>query len=321
MNRLKFSFRKMSDERQQRMTVIAALVILCIVFSIGSQYFLTLDNVLLTLYQTAVTGITAYGILFVIVTEAVDLSLGSIIAACGCICAALLSAGLPATLSVFSALICGAFIGIVNGFCVAKMKLPPFVATLGMQMVLRGLALVATNAKPIYLMEGNFKSFAQYKLFGIIQFPVLYMIFLGVISWFILRKTVIGRHLFAVGSNEGAARLSGIKTERVRMFAYSYCGLMAAFAGCVLTARVNSGQPTIAVGYEANAIAACVIGGASMSGGKGTIGGTILGAIIMGVLLNGLNLMSISSNWQTVATGLVVIGAVYLDRARHMKES
>lgn len=321
MRKLKEKMGSISDDRQQRITVLAALIILCIVFSVGSQYFLTLDNILLTLYQTAVTGITSYGILFVIITQAVDLSLGSTIAVGGCICAALLTNGMPAFIAVGAALICGAAIGIVNGFCVAKMKLPPFVATLGMQMVLRGLVLVATNAKPIYLTEGNFKQFAQYKLFDLIQLPVIYLILLGLFSWFILRKMVIGRHLFAVGSNEGAARLSGIKVDRVRMFAYGYCGVMAVFAGCVLTARVNSGQPTIAVGYEANAIAACVIGGASMSGGKGTIGGTILGAIIMGVLLNGLNLLSISSNWQTVATGAVVIGAVYLDRMRHLKES
>lgn len=321
MNSMKTKLRNISDDQQQRITVVAALIILSLVFAVGSEYFLTLDNILLTLYQTAVTGITAYGILFVIITQAVDLSLGSNIAVCGCICAALLSAGVPAVLAVAISLVCGAAIGIVTGCCVAKMKLPPFVATLGMQMVLRGSVLVATNAKPVYLSEGNFKQFAQYKLFDVVQLPVLYLLVLGVISWFILRKTVIGRQLFAVGSNEGAAKLSGIKTDFIRIFAYSYCGLMAAFAGCILTARVNSGQPTIAAGYEANAIAACVIGGASMSGGKGTIGGTILGAVIMGVLLNGLNLLSISSNWQTIATGAVVIGAVYLDRVRHLREA
>jgi len=321
MNALKTKIRSLSDDTQQRLTVVLALIILCAVFAVGNQYFLTLDNILLTLYQSAVNGITACGILFVIITQAVDLSLGSTIAVCGCICAALIANGVPAVIAVIVALIGGAIIGVINGFCVARMKLPPFVATLGMQMVLRGSVLVAADAKPIYLSESNFKQFAQYKLFDIIQLPVLYLILLCLVTWFILRKTVIGRHLFAVGSNEDAAKLSGIKTHRVRMFAYGYCGVMSAFAGCVLTARLSSGQPTVGVGYEANAIAACVIGGASMSGGKGTVGGTILGAIIMGVLLNGLNLLSISSNWQTIATGLVVIGAVYLDRVRHLKES
>ncbi len=314
-------FKNISDDQQQRFTVILALILLCAVFSFGSEYFLTFDNILLTLYQSAITGITAYGILFVIITQAVDLSLGSNIAVCSCICATMLAAGISSAVAIPTALVCGASIGVCTGFCVAKMKLPPFVATLGMQMVLRGAVLVATDSKPIYLTDAGFKNFAQYKLFDVIQLPVIYLAVLGVLTWFILRKTVVGRQLFAVGSNEGAAKLSGIKTDRVRMFAYSYCGLMSAFAGCVLTSRINSGQPTIATGYEANAIAACVIGGASMAGGKGSVGGTVIGAIIMGVLLNGLNLLSISSNWQTVATGAVVIAAVYLDRVRHLNSA
>jgi ribose transport system permease protein len=207
--------------------------------------------------------------------------------------------------------------GMVNGILISKMKLPAFIATLGMQMVLRGLALVVTDARPVYLDNApQFKQIAQAKLFNTIPFPVLYMIVLGFGAAFLLRKTVIGRNVFAVGSNEESARLSGIDTEKVRIFAFMFSGLMAAIAGLILTSRVNSGQPTIAVGYEANAIAASVIGGASMRGGHGSISGAILGAFILGVLMNGLNLLNVSQNWQVFASGFVVIFAVYLDKVR-----
>ena len=182
--------------------------------------------------------------------------------------------------------------------------------------------MIVTDAKPVYVQNvPTFKMLAQYRLFNMIPLPVIYMIILAILASFLLRKTVIGRHIFAVGSNEEAARLSGIRILQVRMFAYAFSGLMAAAAGVILASRVTSGQPGIAVGYEANAVASAVIGGASMRGGHGTISGSILGAFILGVLMNGLNLLNVNQNWQTFATGLVVILAVWVDKMRTSEQS
>ena len=200
---------------------------------------------------------------------------------------------------------------------VARMKLPPFIATLGAQMAIRGMAMIVTDAKPVYVQNvPTFKQLAQSRLWGVIPLPAIYMVLLALLAAFLLRKTVIGRNIFAVGSNEEAARLSGIRILQVRMFAYAFSGLMAASAGVILASRVTSGQPGIATGYEANAVASAVIGGASMRGGHGAISGSILGAFILGVLMNGLNLLNVNQNWQTFATGMVVIIAVWVDKMR-----
>ena len=306
-----------SNDSLQKITAAAALLLMCIFFSFASQYFLRVDNLLTIAMQTAITAITAYGMTFVIISAAVDLSIGSTIAVTGVVMAMLVKAGMPIWSAIIICIAVGSLIGALNGFLVSKMLLPPFIATLGSQMALRGLSLVITDARPVYVDNSpQFKLLAQTKLFSIIPIPVLYMLVLGLVAAFILRKVVIGRNIFAVGSNEEAARLSGINTVKVRIFAYLFSGCMAAIAGILLASRVNSGQPTIGVGYEANAIAAAVIGGASMRGGHGSISGTILGAFIMGVLMNGLNLMNVSQNWQVFATGLVVIFAVYIDKIR-----
>lgn len=313
-------FDKMKYNRSfmQKVTAALALLIMIVFFSIVSPHFLKINNLLTIALQTSITAITAYGMIFVIISAGVDLSIGSIIAFVGIMMAIMLKQGFPIWLSLAICLVIGSVVGILNGFLISKMKLPPFIATLGSQMALRGLALVITDARPIYLDNApQFKLLAQAKLFGTVPLPVIYMIVLGFISAFLLRKTVLGRNIFAVGSNEESARLSGINTARIRMFAFLYSGLMAGIAGVILTSRVNSGQPTIGVGYEAAAIAASVIGGASMRGGHGSISGAILGAFIMGVLMNGLNLMNVSQNWQVFATGFVVIFAVYLDKLRN----
>ena len=312
--------RSFSNDSLQKITAAVALLLMCVFFSFTSKYFLKVDNLLTIAMQTAITAITAYGMTYVIISTAVDLSIGSTIAVVGVMAAMLIRAGMPIGVAIVICLAVGCMIGAMNGFLVSKMMLPPFIATLGSQMALRGLALVITDTRPVYIDNTpQFKLIAQAKLFSIIPIPVLYMLVLGLVSAFILRKVVIGRNIYAVGSNEEAARLSGINTVKIRVFAYLFSGLMAAIAGILLASRVNSGQPTIGVGYEANAIAAAVIGGASMRGGHGSISGTILGAFIMGVLMNGLNLMNVSQNWQVIATGLVVIFAVYIDKIRRAK--
>lgn len=311
--------RKMDNDLSQRLSVALALVLLCVFFSFGNDYFFDIDNFLTIAIQTAITAITAYGMTFVIISRAVDLSIGSILAFSTVTVAMLLNAGVPLLFAIIIVMIAGAVFGALNGIFVSKMGLPPFIATLGAQMAIRGLTMVITDSRPIYITgNDSFRMIFQGKIFGLawLPLPVVYLIVLGLLSSFILRKTVIGRQIFAVGSNEEAARLSGIKTAKIRIFAYLYSGLMASIAGVVLTARVNSGQPTIGVAYEASAIAAAVIGGASMGGGHGSISGTILGAFIMTTLMNGLNLMNVSQNWQMFATGLVVIFSVYLDMVR-----
>ena len=252
--------KKFNNDTLQKLTALGALLLMCIVFSTTSQYFFQIDNIMTIALQTAITAITAYGMTFVIISAAVDLSIGSTIALIGVFNAMLIKAGVPIWIAIVICLFAGSFVGSVNGFLVSHMKLPPFIATLGSQMAIRGLALVVTNSKPVYIDNApQFKLLAQTKIFGTIPLPVVYMLLLGIISAFILRKTVIGRNLFAVGSNEEAARLSGINTKKIRIFAYLFSGLMAAFAGILLTSRVNSGQPSIGVGYEGGAIAAAVI--------------------------------------------------------------
>lgn len=314
-----FNFLKkgnLSSDTRHKLSVGLVLILMMIIFSFVSPYFLKVDNLMTIALQAAITGITAYGMTYVLISGAVDLSLGSNIAFTSVVCALLIEAHVDMVLAICITLVVGSIVGLLNAVMVAKMKMPPFIATLGAQMVLRGLALTITGAKPIYVEIPIFKGIAQYRLFDVIPLPVIYMAVLAVIAAFVLRKTVIGRNIYAVGSNEEAARLSGINLTKIRMFAYMFCGVMVAVAGIVMTSRVNSGQPDIAVGYEGNAIAAAVIGGTAMRGGRGTISGTILGTFIMQVLMNGLNLMNVSQYLQMVATGIVVIFAVYSDKLR-----
>lgn len=324
MSNTKFNIKQITsnDDLMQKLSAACALLIMVIVFSIASPYFMAIDNLMTVALQTSITAITAYGMTFVIISGAIDLSIGSNIAFTGVLCAIMLeNFGFPIWLAIVCTLILGAFIGSLNGLMVSKMKLPPFIATLGAQMSWRGLAYVITNAKAVYIQTyKEFKYLAQYRLFGTIPLPAIYTLVLGIIAVFLLRKTVIGRNVFAVGSNEEAARLSGIKIVKVRVFAYVFSGLMAAVAGIIMASRVTSGQPSIATGYEANAVASAVIGGASMRGGHGSIGGTILGAFVLGVLMNGLNLLGVSQHLQTFATGIIMILAVWIDKLRSTRK-
>lgn len=321
LNHITSITRKFNNDTLQKLTVALALLLLSVFFSLTSDYFFKLDNFTTIAIQTAITAITAYGMTYVIISKAVDLSIGSTLAFSTVIVAMMLNAGVPLGIAIIITMMAGSFIGIMNGIFVSKMKLPPFVATLGSQMAIRGMVLVITDARPIYITGSkSFQLIFQGKLLGI-PLPIVYLVVFGIISSFILRKMVIGRQIFAVGSNEEAARLSGIRTDNIRIFAYLFSGLMASIAGIIMTARINSGQPTIGVAYEANAIAAAVIGGASMAGGHGSISGTILGAFIMSVLMSGLNLLNVSQNWQLFATGLVMIFAVYLDKVRRERGS
>ncbi|MBA7791564.1 ABC transporter permease [Citrobacter freundii] len=307
---------KINKELLMRLAPLLSLIILVIFFSFGSPFFFNTENIMTIALQTSVIGIMAIGVTFVIITSGIDLSLGSVVAFSGVAVGISATLGLPLPVCILVGVLAGGLCGYINGLLVTKMTIPPFIATLGLMMSVRGINMVMTDGRAIYFADyPTFKMLAQGRLFDVLPYPVFYLVVVALIAAYILKKTVIGRYVYAVGSNEVAAHLSGIKV-RVKIFVYAFCGLLTGIAGVILASRLNSGQPTVGVGYELEAIAAVVIGGTSLMGGIGTIGGTIIGAFIMSVLKNGLNLMGVSQFWQMVAMGVVVIAAVYLDTLR-----
>lgn len=300
-----------------RLAPLLSLILLVLFFSVCSPFFLNIENMMTIALQTSVIGIIAIGVTFIIITAGIDLSLGSVVAFSGVIVGLCAGYDLPLIVCILAGILAGTACGFLNGFLVTKANIPPFISTLGLMMSVRGINLTLTDGRATYFSNyPEFRLLAQGRLLNMIPYPVIYLIFVAVICIWILKNTVIGRYVYAVGSNEVAAYLSGIKVNRIKMFVYVFSGFLTGIAGVILASRLNSGQPTVGVGYELEAIAAVVIGGTSLMGGVGTIGGTIIGAFIMGVLKNGLNLMGISQFWQMIATGVVVIAAVYLDTVR-----
>ncbi|GGP93612.1 ABC transporter permease [Streptosporangium pseudovulgare] len=294
---------------------LVALVVLVVGLSLLSGDFLTVTNLLNVGVQAAVTAILAFGVTFVIITGGIDLSVGSV-AALSAIVLAWLStdSGLPWPLAVLVALAVGLVCGLANAALIAYGKLPPFIATLAMLGIARGLALVISQGSPIALPDAV--THLGDTIGDYLPIPVLVMIAMGLITALILGRTYSGRAIYAIGGNEEAARLSGIKVDRQKLITYGLSGLFAAIAGIVLASRLASAQPQAASGYELDAIAAVVIGGASLSGGKGRAFGTFVGALILAVLRNGLNLLSVSAFWQQVVIGVVIALAVLSDTLR-----
>jgi ribose transport system permease protein len=310
-----------SAQAIQKAAAFLSLVLMIGFFSIGSPFFMTFDNLMTVILQTSVIGILAIGVTFVIIASGIDLSLGAVLAFSGMVIGKAVNAGLPVWLSVICGILVATIMGLLNGVLVANATLPPFIATLGVMMVARGLTLVVSEARPVYfLVAPSFKLISQGSLFGAVPYPIIYLLILALAASFVMRRLGIGRYIGGLGSNEMAVRLSGVNVDRVKIFTYSVCGLLAGVAGVVLTARLNSAQPAAGMSYELDAIAAAVIGGTSLSGSEGTILGTMIGALIMGVLKNGLNLMNVSQFWQQVAMGIVVIGAVYMDIVRRRRD-
>ncbi|MFE5023748.1 substrate-binding domain-containing protein [Streptomyces sp. NPDC056656] len=294
---------------------LSALVVLVIAMSLLSGDFLTTQNLLNVGVQAAVTAILAFGVTFVIVSAGIDLSVGSVAALSATVLAwAATSEGVPVWIAVILAVVTGIACGFVNGALVSYGKLPPFIATLAMLSVGRGLSLVISQGSPIPFPSSV--SRVGDTLGGWLPVPVLVMIVMGLITALILGRTFIGRSMFAIGGNEEAARLSGLRVKRQKVVIYALSGLFAAVAGIVLASRLTSAQPQAAQGYELDAIAAVVIGGASLSGGVGKASGTFIGALILAVLRNGLNLLSVSAFWQQVVIGVVIALAVLLDTVR-----
>ncbi|WP_327729633.1 substrate-binding domain-containing protein [Streptomyces sp. NBC_00487] len=294
---------------------LTALIVLVVAMSVLSGDFLTADNLLNIGVQAAVTAILAFGVTFVIVSAGIDLSVGSVAALSATVLAwSATSEGVPVWIAVILAIVTGVACGLVNGFLISYGKLPPFIATLAMLSVGRGLSLVISQGSPIAFPESV--SHLGDNLGGWLPVPVLVMLVLGGVTAVILGRTYIGRAMYAIGGNEEAARLSGLRVKRQKLAIYALSGLFAAAAGIVLASRLSSAQPQAAQGYELDAIAAVVIGGASLAGGTGKASGTLIGALILAVLRNGLNLLSVSAFWQQVVIGVVIALAVLLDTVR-----
>ncbi|MCI4666292.1 MAG: ABC transporter permease [Neomegalonema sp.] len=311
----------------QRVLAFASLVVLVIGFSLASPNFLQMSNVINILQATSVNGVLAIAVTFVIITGGIDLSVGTMMTFTAVIAGVILTyAGMPLLLGVVGAIGVGALCGLCSGVFVAKLKIPPFIATLGMMLILKGLSLVISGTRPIYFNDTP--SFSEISLGSVIgevfpsaPFPngVLILFAVALAASYILRRTVLGRYTFALGSNEEAVRLSGVNTDAWKMAIYALAGAIVGIGGLLIASRLNSAQPALGLGYELEAIAAVVIGGTSLSGGRGTIVGTLIGALIMGVLTNGLRVLSVAQEWQTVVTGAIIILAVYADMMRRKK--
>lgn len=317
-----------------RISALLTLAILVIAFSFASPAFLSVNNTLTILLQTSVIGLLGIGMTMVIITGGIDLSVGSVLALSGTVTGMMVKAGVPVVPAMMLGVCMGAACGLFNGFVVTKMKITPFVATLGMMLIARGAALQLTGAAPISQLGEAFGVLGNGALFRMVEmgdngfprvifpgipYPAILLVVIAVAASYMLRRRAIGRHIYATGSNEEAARLSGVLVDRTKLIAYTLSGALAGVAGNVLMSRLITAQPSEGVMYELDAIAAAVIGGASLMGGVGGISGTMIGAFIIGVLRNGLNMGGVSSFIQQIVIGFVVIGAVYIDQLRNRR--
>lgn len=306
-----------NSDASQKILAFAGLIVMFVVFSLASPNFFQFSNIVGILLATAVNGVLALGVTFVIITAGIDLSVGTVMTLSAVMTGVFITnLGLPIPVGVIGGLLTGGFAGWINGTVISKMRVPPFVTTLGMLYVAKGLALVISGLKPIYFTEDpGFTKIAMGDIGGI---PYAVLIFFGaaIVAHIILNKTILGRYTFALGSNEEATRLSGVNTDKWKTAVYALAGLYSGLAGVLIASRLNSAQPALGAGYELDAIAAVVIGGTSLSGGEGTILGTVIGAFIISVLTNGLRILSVPQEWQIVVTGGILILAVYADMLR-----
>ena len=312
-----------------RLQSLIALVILCVIIAVLSDKFLTMDNGWNVLRQISVNICISVGMTLIVLTAGIDLSVGSILALCGAITAGLLKNGIKMpsadlfigfTLvgALLAGIIAGSLLGWFNGFVITKFKVPPFVGTLAMLTIARGLTMLWTQGHPISNLGPSFSMIGTGWFLGI-PVPVWIAGLVVLLAIFITRQTRLGRYIYAIGGNENAAILSGISINKVKLIVYSIAGALAAVGGIMVTSRLDSAQPNAGTGYELDAIAAVVIGGTSLSGGKGSIGGTVMGAVIIGVLNNGLVLLNVSPFWQQVVKGAVILVAVIIDKGGNKK--
>jgi ribose transport system permease protein len=307
----------------QKLLAFMSLLLLVVGFSLASPNFLQVSNIIAILQATSVVGVLAIAATLVIITGGIDLSVGTMMTFCAVVSGVVLTFwGLPLPFGIIAAIAAGSFAGFCSGTFVAKLKIPPFIATLGMMLMLKGLALVISGTRPIYFNDTpGFTHISNGSVIGaVIGIPipngVLILFLVAAAASYILGRTVLGRYCFALGSNEESLRLSGVNTDAWKIAIYALAGAIVGIAGLLIASRLNSAQPALGQGYELEAIAAVVIGGTSLAGGRGTILGTLIGALIMAVLVNGLRIMAVAQEWQTVVTGAIIILAVYADMAR-----
>ncbi len=312
----------------QRFMAFGALIVIAVGFSLASPYFRTFDNLVGILLATAVNGVLALGVTFIIITAGIDLSVGTVLTVSAVMTGVFITNWhLPIPLGILGGVLTGGLAGLINGILISRMKIPPFVATLGMLYVAKGLSLVISELKPIYFNDTPaFREMAMGSILGKIipgfELPNAVLILFGAafIAHIILSRTILGRYTYALGSNEEATRLSGVNVVGWKTAVYTLGGLFSGIGGVLMAARLNSAQPALGAGYELDAIAAVVIGGTSLSGGEGSILGTIIGAFIISTLTNGLRILSVPQEWQMVVTGAIVVLAVYLDILRRKQK-
>ncbi|MFI5367746.1 MAG: ABC transporter permease [Spirochaetia bacterium] len=295
--------------------ILIAFILICIVMTILSPVFLTVTNILNVIRQSSIYGIMAIGMTFVILTGGIDLSVGSILAISGAIAAGSLKGGIGFLPVVLLTLAVGVGCGLANGVLITLGRITPFVVTLGMMSIARGLTLIYTKGYPISGFSGPFRFIGGGDVLSI-PFPIIVFIVTVVVAWLILTQTRLGRYTYAIGGNEETVKLSGINADRYKTIVYMISGLAAAVSALILTSRINSAEPVSGTGYELDVIAAVVIGGTSLMGGRGSVWGTLVGALMIGVINNGMNLLGISAYFQLVVKGVIIIGAVLLDRLR-----
>lgn len=298
------------------LSTVIALVGLMAVITLINPNFLTTNNLLNLLLQVTANGFIAFGMTFVILTSGIDLSVGSILALSSAVTAGLIAAGLPVPLAMALAVVIGGGLGMANGLLIAYGKFAPFIVTLASMTIFRGATLVYTNGNPMTKGLGDsflFQFMGQGYVLGI-PFPVILMFLVFILLYLLLHQTAFGKSVYAIGGNEKAAYISGVKLNKVKVIIYTISGMMAAISGLIITSRLSSAQPTAGASYEMDAIAAVVLGGTSLSGGKGRLLGTLIGALIIGVLNNGLNIIGVSAFWQQVVKGIVILIAVMLDQ-------
>ena len=297
-------------------SVIGLVILFAVISSLNSS-FIDPSNLKNLLRQVSINALISFGMTFVILTGGIDLSVGSILALSSVLMGSFIKSGNNPIVGIVLACVMGAVLGAVNGLVITKGKVAPFIATLATMTIIRGFTLVYTNGNPISSLTESeaFHSFGQGFFMGL-PVPAIMMLLMFAVSYFILHKTTLGRKTYAVGGNEKVSFIAGIKIDRIKIFAYTITGFLCGMAGAILTSRLNSAQPTAGTGYELDAIAAVVLGGTSLSGGKGRIVGTIIGALIIGTLNNGLNILNVSSFYQQVGKGIVILLAVLMDRKK-----
>jgi ribose transport system permease protein len=300
--------------------ILLGLVMIFVIFSILSPYFLTQQNLINVLQQSSINGCIAVGMTLVIISGGIDLSVGSTAAFSAVVSASLMVVGVPVPLAILAACAVGMFAGFVNGVMVAYAGLQPFIVTLGTLSVFRALALITTDGNPVFGLPNSFRSIFAAKLW-ILPIPVVLVIGVGIAAWFLLRGTPLGEYFLAVGGNEEAARVAGVPVARTKIASYVISGALAALGAMVLMAWLGAADPTLGNLWELQAIAAAAIGGASLSGGRGSIIGTLLGAIILGTVTNGLTLLNVQAFYQLLATGVIIIVAMLIDRVTRGKSA